>query len=241
MKKGSSLEFTENFYVVEFNDGLALVPNNWLRISDQKQQICFYPNYDVKKRLNKTIQSKEIPDLKNVKAGWMMYDVLRIFASADTFERGQEKLTMAESISDINTEDEENIKQTRHDRAAAKNLTSSDDESSGAEVDSSLLSPLPDPKEFSGSQLFRSKKSAQILATYEHPIISSEKIEIIKTHKKKQSLQQEIEVIAKRKKTELEDNNEGGFIDEDNVHSIDEYNKETTHLNKNNEDQFQKG
>ncbi|XP_011253463.2 uncharacterized protein LOC105249565 [Camponotus floridanus] len=238
MKKGSSLEFTENFYVVEFNDGLALVPNNWLRISDQKQQICFYPNYDVKKRLNKAIQSKEIPDLKNVKAGWMMYDVLRIFASADTFERGQEKLTMAESISDINTEDEENIKQTRHDRAAAKNLTSSDDESSGAEVDSSLLSPLPDPKEFSGSQLFRSKKSAQILATYEHPIISSEKIEIIKTHKKKQSLQQEIEVIAKRKKTELEDNNEGGFIDEDNVHSIDEYNKETTHLN--NEDQFQK-
>lgn len=76
---------------------------------------------------------------------------------SDTFERGQEKLRMAENISDINTEDEESIKQTRHDRATAKNFTSSNDESSGTEVD--LLSPLPDPKEFSGSQqLFHSEK-----------------------------------------------------------------------------------
>ncbi|CAL1683848.1 unnamed protein product [Lasius platythorax] len=155
-KESSSLQFTENFYVIQFDDGLALVPNNWLRVSDnKKQRVCFYPNYDVKKRLNKAIENKEIPDLKNVKAGWAMYDVLRIFASADTFERGQEKLRMAENISDINTEDEENMKQTRHDRATEKNCTS-DDESSGTEVDSGLLSPLPDPKEFSGLQQFRS-------------------------------------------------------------------------------------
>lgn len=69
---------------------------------------------------------------------------------SDTFERGQEKLRMAENISNINTEDEESIKQTCHDRATAKNFTSSNDESSGIEVD--LLSPLPDPTEFSGSQ-----------------------------------------------------------------------------------------
>lgn len=76
-------QFTENFYVIQFVDGIALVPNNWLRTSeDQKQQVCFYPNYNVKKRLNKAIQSKEAPDLKNVQAGWAMYDVLRIFASA---------------------------------------------------------------------------------------------------------------------------------------------------------------
>lgn len=67
---------------------------------------------------------------------------------SDTFERVQEKLRMAENISDINAEDEK-IKQTRHDRATAKNFTSSDDEFCGTEVDS--LSPLPDPKEFSGS------------------------------------------------------------------------------------------
>ena len=52
---------------------------------DQKQQVCFYPNYNVKKRLNKAIQNKEMPDLKNVQAGWAMYDVLRIFASAGTY------------------------------------------------------------------------------------------------------------------------------------------------------------
>lgn len=64
---------------------------------------------------------------------------------SDTFERGQEKLRMAENISDINTEDEESIKQTRHNRATTKNFTSSNDESSGTEV--VPLSPLPDPKE----------------------------------------------------------------------------------------------
>jgi len=56
-----------------------------LQESIKKQQVCFYPNYDVKKRLNKAIRNKELPDLKNVKAGWAMYDVLRIFASAGIF------------------------------------------------------------------------------------------------------------------------------------------------------------
>ncbi|XP_036147006.1 uncharacterized protein LOC118647023 [Monomorium pharaonis] len=183
IRKESSSQFTDNFYVIQFDDGLALVPNNWLRIfDDQKQQVCFYPNYDVKKRLNKAIQNKEIPDLRNVKAGWEMYDVVRIFASADTFERGQEKLKMAENLSDINTEDEENIRQTRHDRAAVQNCTS-DEESSGTETDSGLLSPSPDLNEFSGSQ-HHSEMPAQILATYEHPIISSEKIKIVQKQKK---------------------------------------------------------
>lgn len=49
---------------------------------DNKQQICYYPNYKAKKRLNKAVQSKEMPELKNVKAGWAIYDVKRIFASA---------------------------------------------------------------------------------------------------------------------------------------------------------------
>jgi hypothetical protein len=77
------LQFTQNFYIVEFDDGMALVPNNWLQSSeDEKQHICFYPNYTTEKRLSKAVRTKEIPDLKNVQAGWTMYDVLRIFASA---------------------------------------------------------------------------------------------------------------------------------------------------------------
>ncbi|XP_011694048.1 PREDICTED: uncharacterized protein LOC105453625 [Wasmannia auropunctata] len=238
--------FTKNFYVIQFDDGIALVPNNWLQISeDQKQQVCFYPNYNVKKRLNKAIQNKEIPDLKNVQAGWAMYDVLRILSSADTFERGQEKLKMAENISDINTEDEDYMKKTRHDRAAANNLTS-DDESVDIEVDSGLLSPLPDPKEFSGSQkLCYSKKPALILATYENPIIS-EKDNIVVTEKKKPKIIRQ-EIIAKPKKKELENKNQKDFITKDNEdfitddHSIDKCNKElTTHQNEINGDKSQK-
>jgi len=49
-------------------------------------------------------------------------------------------------------------------------------------------------------------------------------------------------VIAKHKKKELENKNQQGFINEKNDYSINKYNKElTTHLNKNNEDQSQKG
>lgn len=164
----------------------------------------------------------------------------------DTFERGQEKLRMAENISDVNTEDEEIIKQTRHNRAAAKNVTS-DDESSDTEMGSAsfVLSPLPDPKEFSGSQqLSHSEKPARVLATYEHPNISPEKenIKIVQTEKKtRKTIQQAMEVIAKHKKKEMEDKHQQGFINEDN-HSTHEYNKElTAHLNNNSEDQSLKG
>lgn len=149
---------------------------------------------------------------------------------------------MAENISDVNTEDEENMKETRHDRAAAKNSTS-EDESSGTEVDSGLLPVLPDPKGFSGSQkLFHSNKLARILATYEHPTISSEKdiktVSIIEKRKPK-IIQQETKGIAKNK--ELEDESQQDFINNDNSNEF-EYKEEliTQHLNKN-EDQSQKG
>lgn len=139
---------------------------------------------------------------------------------------------MAENISDINTEDEESIKHTRHDRAAAKNVTS--DESSDSEMDSSqLLSPLPDPKEFSG---FQSRKP-RILATYEQPFILPETNKIVGTEQKTSKIvQQEALKITKHKKKDLEDNQQS-FINEDNA--IDEY-KDLILLN-NNENQSEKG
>lgn len=148
---------------------------------------------------------------------------------------------MAENISDVNTEDEENMKETRHDRAAAKNSTS-EDESSGTEVDSGLLPVLPDPKGFSGSQkLFHSNKLARILATYEHPTISSEKdiktVSIIEKRKPK-IIQQETKGIAKNK--ELEDESQQDFINNDNSNEFEYKEELITHLNKN-EDQSQKG
>lgn len=118
----------------------------------------------------------------------------------------------------------------------------SDDESSGTEVDSGLLPPLPDPKEFRGIKKLLNLENARILATYEHPTIlpENDKIKIVETDKKKRKIiEQETEVIAKHIKKELKDKNQQDFINEDD-HSIDEYNKElTTHLNKN--DQSDKG
>lgn len=161
---------------------------------------------------------------------------------SDIFERGQEKLKMAENLSDINTEDEESMRQTWHDRTAAKNITS-DEDFFDTEVYPNILSPLPDTGKFSGSQLY-SKKPARILATYEHSIISpkKDKMKIVRADKKKQTIiQQDTGVIAKHKKKTLEDTNEEGCSN-DNVNSSNEYNKEfTTHVNKNNKNLFQKG
>lgn len=165
-----------------------------------------------------------------------MLCIYNCYLYSDTFERGQEKLRMAENISDINTEDEENMKQTRHNRAAAKFYTS-DDESSGTELNFSLLPPLPDPKEFSVSQQqLHSEKPVQILATYEQPSISCNKIQIFESEKKKRKIvEQERDVMMKHKKKELEDKRY-----EDANYSIDANSEELRHLS-NDEDQSQKG
>lgn len=96
------------------------------------------------------------------------------------------------------------MRQTWHDRTAAKNIMS-DEDFFDTEVYPNILSPLQDPGKFSGSQ-FYSKKPAQILATYEHPIISpkKDKIKIVRADKKKQTIiQQDTGVIAKHKKKNI--------------------------------------
>jgi hypothetical protein len=88
---------------------------------------------------------------------------------------------MAENISDVNTEDEEKMKETRHERAVVKKWTS-EEESSFSDVDSVLI-PLPDPKEFCGSQN-PSNKPIRILASYENSIISkTDELAVLNTEK----------------------------------------------------------
>ncbi|XP_018399131.1 PREDICTED: uncharacterized protein LOC108776889 isoform X2 [Cyphomyrmex costatus] len=231
MSNSNSFKLTHNFYIIEFDDGIALVPNNWLRLSlSEDFYVCFYPNYDSKKKLNKAIQTREEPDLKNVQAGWAMYDILHIIASADTFERGQEKLKMAENISDVNTDNEEKMKQTRHDRAVVKNFTSDDSSSSSTNMDSVLLQ-LPDPNEFCGSHY----SSNKILATYENAIISpeDENIMILNMERKKPKIvkQEKVKVSICKK---MENNQD---IDENNDPNVTNNNDDSIDWNNKKENQ----
>lgn len=72
---------------------------------------------------------------------------------------------MAKVSSDINTDDEDNVKRTRHDRAAK--CVTSDDEDEGEEdlasASKSKLPPLPDPNNFFGM----ANKSGKVLDNIE--------------------------------------------------------------------------
>lgn len=66
----------ENFFVVEFSDGIELVPKNWL---SENKEACFYPLFD-KIRFNAAVRAKQVPDLNS--PSWKMYDVIRVVTSA---------------------------------------------------------------------------------------------------------------------------------------------------------------
>ncbi|XP_029161040.1 uncharacterized protein LOC114932804 isoform X2 [Nylanderia fulva] len=68
------------FHIVQFDDGLALVPTNWLSTN---QTSCFYPmGYTNRKKLHQAIANAENPKINNKSANWVLHDVKRYFSSA---------------------------------------------------------------------------------------------------------------------------------------------------------------
>jgi len=64
---------SEIYTVVEFDDGLAIVPSCWLNESEMK---CAYPIFRDPTKIKKAVASQISPE-GNSK--WKKYDVLRIF------------------------------------------------------------------------------------------------------------------------------------------------------------------
>lgn len=62
------------FSIIEFEDGLQLVPSNWLKGTSK----CFWPMHGNTKRLHKSIIECEEPDDEN----WEIVKVVRIFGTA---------------------------------------------------------------------------------------------------------------------------------------------------------------
>jgi len=61
------------FSIIEFEDGLQLVPTNWLKGTSE----CFWPTHGNLKRLHKNISECEEPDVN-----WDILKVVRIFGTA---------------------------------------------------------------------------------------------------------------------------------------------------------------
>nr|CAI5853015.1 unnamed protein product [Callosobruchus analis] len=97
MSKFFNFHFLQRaFSVVEFEDGVCLVPSKWLF---RNSTMCFYPPYVNQLKVNKAISTKQSPDEK-----WQEYKVVRSFCS-----RGVAKLKLAQEMSDVETDVDGNL------------------------------------------------------------------------------------------------------------------------------------
>lgn len=63
------------FSIVEFEDGIQLIPMSWMFDNNKK---CYWPHYKKQEKINQAIFNEEhLDDCK-----WSSYDILRIFGSA---------------------------------------------------------------------------------------------------------------------------------------------------------------
>ncbi|XP_029175397.1 uncharacterized protein LOC114943844 [Nylanderia fulva] len=86
----------EKFYaVVEFEDGLQIVPNNWLNSNLNK---AVWPNFTNNKRYYKAVKFMENPE-----PTWIEHPIRKIYAKDTNYELARRKLKDAEELSDINS------------------------------------------------------------------------------------------------------------------------------------------
>nr|XP_012216674.1 PREDICTED: uncharacterized protein LOC105668714 isoform X2 [Linepithema humile] len=126
----------DKFYVIEFEDGLQIVPNNWLStvLKSAVWPVGFISNI----RYDKAVKSMEEPQ-----STWLSHPIKKIYGTYSHYAVARKKLKEAEEISDLNsgTEKNEYLKRSRKIRAA-KLMNSS--MSGGDELsDENLLSDLP--------------------------------------------------------------------------------------------------
>lgn len=63
--------YKNTFTLVEFEDGLQVVPNNWIQ---KERNECWYPNYRTDKDVDKAIKTRQTP-----RDNWSSHPIKRIF------------------------------------------------------------------------------------------------------------------------------------------------------------------
>uniref|UniRef100_A0A2S2QJU7 DUF4806 domain-containing protein n=1 Tax=Sipha flava TaxID=143950 RepID=A0A2S2QJU7_9HEMI len=111
------------FQVVEFDDGLQVVPISWLTKDFKK---CVYPiHVNNSNDYNKMVSKMFLP-----KKSWPSLNVLKVIGSSNDFGKANKKLSDAVyyNLSEVNTENEDIQKSQRKSRARKSILSSSEDE-----------------------------------------------------------------------------------------------------------------
>ncbi|CAH0556504.1 unnamed protein product [Brassicogethes aeneus] len=124
------------YTIVEFEDGLQLVPTIWIT-----NNICSWPKCPVQIEINKAIEAAKAPQ-----ANWTTYRILKVFGSADSYVDGIRKLKLAEKFSDVDSNsDIETSKKKRQSRAKKIIYSDDDAEDQQPQRKSNILPPPPRP------------------------------------------------------------------------------------------------
>ncbi|XP_025263009.1 uncharacterized protein LOC105254747 isoform X3 [Camponotus floridanus] len=133
----------KKYAIVEFKDGLQIVPATWLSSDLRKSK---WPRHYISNdRYDKAVKLMEVPDCT-----WEEHTVLKIYATSSNYAVARQKLKLAEEMSDINSctdEDRQKLCKKSRKIRAAKMHDSSSYEYTNDESDSeqAILSDLPKP------------------------------------------------------------------------------------------------
>ncbi|XP_022171523.1 uncharacterized protein LOC111034556 [Myzus persicae] len=125
------------FLVVEFDDGLQIIPSNWL-INDKSS---FFPNYKNLKLYDRAVVSMEIPNTPTTT--WDVYNIKKIFKKTDDFTKAKEVLSKAEYRSDFESDSSTALKMRKV--YAAKSFSDSDGFDENSDPISNIIPPFPNP------------------------------------------------------------------------------------------------
>ncbi|XP_067212490.1 extracellular matrix-binding protein ebh-like isoform X2 [Linepithema humile] len=122
LKIQATIKMNNKYYIVEFEDGLQIVPNNWFTC--KKKSAIYWPNVTNQKEYDKAVE--KMKDFNNNNS--TIISVKRIFTSTDTFIKAKEKLKLAEKLSDLNSDEDTEVLKNRRRFYAAKVFSSSSSE-----------------------------------------------------------------------------------------------------------------
>ncbi|XP_067206835.1 uncharacterized protein [Linepithema humile] len=135
MEGKSSTQQGKFYAIVEFEDGIQIVPNNWLSIDLKK---AAWPNFTNNKRYDKAVKVMEEPQ-----STWLKHPISKIYGTYSNYTLARKKLKDAEELSDLtsNTDRDEFLKKSRKIRAAKS--VDEDNTSNDEQSDTSLILDLP--------------------------------------------------------------------------------------------------
>ncbi|XP_029675888.1 uncharacterized protein LOC115243221 isoform X2 [Formica exsecta] len=166
----------ENFYaIIEFEDGLQIIPNKWLS-ADLKRAV--WPNFTNNARYDRAVKLMEEPQ-----STWLEHPISKIYGTYLNYMMARKKLKEAEELSDLNsgTDRDEFLKKSRKIRAAKifDEDTSNDEQSDDT---SSLISDLPKvPEKRTNTITTKGAKVSQTDCNY----VNNPKKKFCKEHKLK--------------------------------------------------------